>query len=64
MLTALKGNILESMSPDTLGIHPNSYLVLEDGRVAGIYAVLPKDMAEATIEDFGDALIHYQSPFI
>ena len=57
MLTALKGNILESMSPDTLGIHSNSYLVLEDGRVAGIYAVLPKDMAEATIEDFGDALI-------
>ena len=32
MLTALKGNILEALSPDTLGIHPNSYLVLEDGR--------------------------------
>ena len=57
MLTALKGNILEALSPDTLGIHPNSYLVLEDGRVAGIYPVLPDNMAEARVEDYGDALI-------
>ena len=33
MLTALKGNIIEALSPDALGVHPNSYLVLEDGRV-------------------------------
>ena len=57
MLTALKGNILEALSPDILGIHPNSFLVLEDGRVAGIYPVLPEDMAEASVADFGDALI-------
>ena len=57
MLTALKGNILEALSPDILGIHPNSFLVLEDGRVAGIYPVLPEDMAEASVVDFGDALI-------
>ena len=57
MLTALKGNILEALSPDTLGIHPNSYLVLEDGRVAGIYPVLPDNITEAQVEDFGDALI-------
>ena len=36
MLTAIKGNILEASSLDTLGVHPHSYLVLEDGRVAGI----------------------------
>ena len=57
MLTALKGNILEALSPDTLGIHPNSFLVLEDGRVVGIYPALPEDMAEASVIDFGDALI-------
>ena len=57
MLTALKGNILEALSPDILGIHPNSYLVLEDGRVAGIHTVLPKSMEEAVVADFGDALI-------
>lgn len=57
MLTALKGNIIESLSPDILGIHLASYLVLEDGRVAGIYAELPETMAEAAVEDFGDALI-------
>lgn len=57
MLTALKGNILEALSPDILGVHPNSYLVLEDGRVAGIHTVLPKSMEEAVVTDFGDALI-------
>ena len=57
MLTALKGNIIEALSPDILGIHPNSFLVLEDGRVVGIYPVLPENMEEAVIEDFGDALI-------
>ena len=57
MLTALKGNILEALSPDILGVHPNSYLVLEDGRVAGIYTLLPKSMVEADVTDFGDALI-------
>ena len=57
MLIALKGNILEALSPHTLGIHPHSYLVVEDGRIAGIYPVLPENMAEATVEDFGDALI-------
>lgn len=57
MLTAIKGNILEALSPDTLMIHPNSYLALEDGRVAGIYPVLPENMAEAIVTDFGDAMI-------
>ena len=46
MLTALKGNIIEALSPDILGIHPSSYLVLEDGRVEGIYPTLPENMAE------------------
>ncbi len=57
MLTALKGNILEALSPDTLGIHPHSYLVAEDGRAVGIYPTLPESMAKADVEDFGDALI-------
>ena len=57
MLTALKGNILEALSPDILGIHPNSYLVLEDGRVAGIHTVRPKSREEAVVADFGDDLI-------
>lgn len=57
MLTALKGNILEALTPDTLGIHPHSYLVLEDGRVAGIHPALPENMGEAAVTDFGDALI-------
>ncbi len=57
MLTALKGNILEALSLDTLGVHPDSYLVLEDGRVEGIYSILPESMKEAAVTDFGDALI-------
>jgi len=57
MLTALKGNILEALSIDALGIHPHSFLLLEDGRVAGIFPELPPNMAEARVSDFGDALI-------
>ena len=57
MLTALKGNIIEALSPDILGIHPNSYLVLEDGRIEGIYSALPEGMSEAVTTDFQDALI-------
>lgn len=57
MLTAIKGNIIEALSPDILGIHPHSFLVLEDGLVAGIYPTLPESMDEASVEDFGDALI-------
>ena len=57
MLTALKGNIIEALSPDILGIHPTSYLVLEDGLVTGIFPDLPHNMAEASVTDFGDALI-------
>ena len=57
MLTALKGSILEALSPDILGVHPNSYLVLENGAVVGIYPDLPENMAEASVEDYGDALI-------
>ena len=57
MLTALTGNIVEALSPDVLGIHPNSYLVLEDGRIVGIFPQLPDSMREAVVEDFGDALI-------
>ena len=57
MLTALKGNIIEALSPDILGIHPNSFLVLEDGRVVGIYPEIPGNMQEADVTNFGDALI-------
>ena len=57
MLTALKGNIIEALSPDILGIHPNSFLALEDGMVVGIYPEIPENMREAEVADFGDALI-------
>lgn len=57
MLTAIKGNIIEALSPDILGVHPHSFLALEDGLVAGIYPTLPESMDEASVEDFGDALI-------
>ena len=57
MLTALKGNIIEALTPDTLGIHPHSFLVLEDGRVVGIYPVLPDALGSASVTDYGDALI-------
>lgn len=57
MLTAVKGNILEALSPDFLAVYPHSYLVLEDGLVEGIYSALPERMMKAPVDDYGDALI-------
>lgn len=57
MLLALKGNIIETKEAGKLLTYPNSYLVLEDGRVLGIEKVMPGAYREAKILDFGDSLI-------
>ncbi len=58
MTQALKGNIIEAGSPDSLTVTEQGFLVLHaDGSVAGIFSSLPEEFAEAEITDFGDALI-------
>ena len=54
---ALKGNIIYAKDSSNLCIEEQSYLVCENGKVQGIYPVLPEAFKDITVEDMGDKLI-------
>lgn len=54
---ALKGNIIYTPECGKLALHPHSYLVCEDGKVAGIFDELPGNCQGIPVEDHGDRLI-------
>ena len=53
----LKGNIVSAPAPGKLEITEHGALVLEDGKIVGIFAHLPERWASAPVEDYGDCLI-------
>ena len=53
----LKGTIVSAPTLGQLEITPGGYLVAEEGRITGVWPVLPEQYAGAPVEDFGDALI-------
>ena len=53
----IKGTIVSAVSPDRLDVTENGYLVAEEGRIAGVFPVLPERYAGAAVEDWGNALI-------
>lgn len=53
----LKGNIIFTKTLDKFEIHKNSYIVSIDGKVDGIYEVLPEKFANSPVEDYGNKLI-------
>ncbi len=57
MIKCLKGNILFSETPEKLTVKANSYLVIEDGLVEGIYDNLPEKYKNCEVTDYGDKLI-------
>ena len=59
MLTALKGNIIESLSPDILGIHPNARFD-ENFRPSaeGLLPLAEAKLAKGEVED-----VAYFEPF-
>ena len=54
---AIKGNILYSRSPKELMCIPNGYLVCEDGKVEGVYELLPEKFLGINCTDYQDSLI-------
>ena len=56
-MNILHGNILFSKSCDELVTYENSYLVIEHGKVQGIYPVLPEQYRGARITDYGSGVI-------
>ena len=53
----LKGNIIYTPVCGALALHPNSYLVCENGRTAGVFSRLPEAYQGLPVEDFSDKLI-------
>lgn len=53
----LKGNILFTKSLDKFEVYKDSYIVSIDGKVEGIYDVLPEKLANNPVKDYGDRLI-------
>lgn len=54
---ALKGNIIFTEQPQKLTTFDHSYLVCNQGKVAGIYKTLPSQWKNIEIKDFGDCII-------
>ena len=54
---AIKGNLIHTPVCGELVLHPNSYLVCENGTVAGIFTTLPERYQGIPVEDYGDKLI-------
>lgn len=68
-LLILKGNIVYSPTPDSLSVHPDSFIVVEGGLVEGIYKELPAEHSAVTVRDYGGSLImpgfvdlHFHAP--
>lgn len=56
-LYGLKGNIIYSKSSKQLEICENGYLICEDGKVKGVYPVLPDTYSDIPVKDYGDRIL-------
>ena len=57
MTTILRGNIIHAPSLGRLETLERGYLVLEDGKIQGLYPVLPEAYRSLHVEDYGEGLI-------
>ena len=53
----IKGNIIFSKTQTQLSLHPNSYLICENGKVIGLFDELPKQYEGLPLEDYGNKII-------
>ena len=57
MVFAIKGNIISAPKFGEIEIFENSYIVIEDGLIKGIFNILPSEYKKIAIKDYGDNLI-------
>lgn len=57
MKKILKGNIIYSKDKDTISINENSYIVIEDEMVSGIYKTLPSEFKDFSVTDYENKII-------
>jgi len=56
-VTILKGTIVSAPALGRLEVTENGCLVAEDGKITGVFPVLPERFSGAPVEDYGNALI-------
>ena len=56
-LLVCRGNIIFSKSRDELSVYENSYIVVQNGKVRGIFEELPEEYSGAELDDYGSSLI-------
>lgn len=56
-VTVLKGTIVSAPVLGQLDVTENGCLIAEDGKITGVFPVLPEQYAGAAVEDYGNALI-------
>jgi guanine deaminase len=56
-LRAIKGNIIYTKVKDCFEIHENSYIVINDKKIIGIYNKLPNSYEDITVIDYGNNAI-------
>lgn len=56
-VTIIKGTIISAPVFGELEVTENGFLIAEDGKITGVFPVLPEAYAGAPVEDFGDALV-------
>ena len=53
----LRGNVVYSENPEKLEIRDHNYIVVENGKVKGVYETLPAEYANCPLTDYEDKLI-------
>lgn len=56
-LLILKGNIIFTQTPEKFEIYEDSYIVSSEGKIQGVYNVLPEKYEKCSIKDYGNRLI-------
>ena len=56
-ITIIKGNIVYTKTLEKFEIHENSYIIAVDGKIEGIYEILPSECIAVNVHDYGDRII-------
>lgn len=57
MIKILKGNIVFTKEKDSFEVYEQSYIIIDDSTVKGIYRTLPETFDEIEVKDYGEAII-------
>lgn len=57
MMEALRGNLVEALTPEKLSVREHAWLLTENGRIVGVFDELPETYRGCPTRDYGQNLI-------